>query len=277
MLQVDRLSIHFADREEVQEVVRGISFSVQDGEIVGIVGESGSGKTMTALTIAGLFKEHAVLDAGTIRLDGTDLLKLTEREMRQVQGNRIGMIFQEPMTALNPTMKIGRQVEEALRLHTDLDSRALKAAVIRALEEVELDEAEKLLSKYPHELSGGMRQRVMIAAAMICRPSLLIADEPTTALDAATQESILKLLKKLNDKYGMSILFISHNLRVVKELCTRVFVMKDGEILEEGETEVVFQNPKTEYTKALIAAIPARVGENPYYEMLKQKAGRQYD
>lgn len=277
MLQVDRLSIHFADREEVQEVVRGISFSVQDGEIVGIVGESGSGKTMTALTIAGLFKEHAVLDAGTIRLDGTDLLKLTEREMRQVQGNRIGMIFQEPMTALNPTMKIGRQVEEALRLHTDLDSRARKAAVIRALEDVELDEAEKLLSKYPHELSGGMRQRVMIAAAMICRPSLLIADEPTTALDAATQESILKLLKKLNDKYGMSILFISHNLRVVKELCTRVLVMKDGEILEEGETEVVFQNPKTEYTKALIAAIPARVGENPYYEMLKQKAGRQYD
>lgn len=277
MLQVDRLSIHFADREEVQEVVHGISFSVQDGEIVGIVGESGSGKTMTALTIAGLFKEHAVLDAGTIRLDGTDLLKLTEREMRQVQGNRIGMIFQEPMTALNPTMKIGRQVEEALRLHTDLDSRARKAAVIRALEEVELDEAEKLLSKYPHELSGGMRQRVMTAAAMICRPSLLIADEPTTALDAATQESILKLLKKLNDKYGMSILFISHNLRVVKELCTRVLVMKDGEILEEGETEVVFQNPKTEYTKALIAAIPARVGENPYYEMLKQKAGRQYD
>lgn len=277
MLQVERLSIHFADREEVQEVVRGISFSVQDGEIVGIVGESGSGKTMTALTIAGLFKEHAVLDAGTIRLDGTDLLKLTEREMRQVQGNRIGMIFQEPMTALNPTMKIGRQVEEVLRLHTDLDSRARKAAVIRALEEVELDEAEKLLFKYPHELSGGMRQRVMIAAAMICRPSLLIADEPTTELDAATQESILKLLKKLNDKYGMSILFISHNLRVVKELCTRVFVMKDGEILEEGETEVVFQNPKTEYTKALIAAIPARVGENPYYEMLKQKAGRQYD
>lgn len=277
MLQVERLSIHFADREEVQEVVRGISFSVQDGEIVGIVGESGSGKTMTALTIAGLFKEHAVLDAGTIRLDGTDLLKLTEREMRQVQGNRIGMIFQEPMTALNPTMKIGRQVEEALRLHTDLDSRARKAAVIRALEEVELDEAEKLLSKYPHELSGGMRQRVMIAAAMICRPSLLIADEPTTALDAATQESILKLLKKLNDKYGMSILFISHNLRVVKELCTRVFVMKDGEILEEGETDEVFRNPKTEYTKALIAAIPARVGENPYYEMLKQKAGRQYD
>ena len=277
MLQVERLSIHFADREEVQEVVRGISFSVQDGEIVGIVGESGSGKTMTALTIAGLFKEHAVLDAGTIRLDGTDLLKLTEREMRQVQGNRIGMIFQEPMTALNPTMKIGRQVEEVLRLHTDLDSRARKAAVIRALEEVELDEAEKLLFKYPHELSGGMRQRVMIAAAMICRPSLLIADEPTTALDAATQESILKLLKKLNEKYGMSILFISHNLRVVKELCTRVFVMKDGEILEEGETEVVFQNPKTEYTKALIAAIPARVGENPYYEMLKQKAGRQYD
>lgn len=277
MLEVDRLSIHFADRGEEQEVVRGISFSVQDGEIVGIVGESGSGKTMTALTIAGLLKEHAILDAGMIRLDGTDLLKLTPQEMRQMQGNRIGMIFQEPMTALNPTMKIGRQVEEALRLHTDLDGRARKAAVIRALEEVELEEPEKLLSKYPHELSGGMRQRVMIAAAMICRPSLLIADEPTTALDAVTQESILKLLKKLNCKYGMSILFISHNLRVVKELCTRVLVMKDGEILEEGETDDVFRNPKTGYTKALIEAIPARVGDNPYYEMLRQKAGGRHD
>lgn len=277
MLEVDRLSIHFADRGEEQEVVRGISFSVQDGEIVGIVGESGSGKTMTALTIAGLLKEHAILNAGMIRLDGTDLLKLTPQEMRQMQGNRIGMIFQEPMSALNPTMKIGRQVEEALRLHTDLDGRARKAAVIRALEEVELEAPEKLLSKYPHELSGGMRQRVMIAAAMICRPSLLIADEPTTALDAVTQESILKLLKKLNCKYGMSILFISHNLRVVKELCTRVLVMKDGEILEEGETDDVFRNPKTEYTKALIEAIPAQVGDNPYYEMLRQKAGWRHD
>ena len=256
MLQVDRLSIHFADREEVQEVVRGISFSVQDGEIVGIVGESGSGKTMTALTIAGLFKEHAVLDAGTIRLDGTDLLKLTEREMRQVQGNRIGMIFQEPMTALNPTMKIGRQVEEALRLHTDLDSRARKAAVIRALEEVELDEAEKLLSKYPHELSGGMRQRVMIAAAMICRPSLLIADEPTTALDVTIQAQIMNLLKELQQETGMAMILITHDIGVVANMADRVLVMYAGQMIERAPSKELFHHPAHPYTQALLDTVP---------------------
>lgn len=256
MLQVDRLSIHFADREEVQEVVRGISFSVQDGEIVGIVGESGSGKTMTALTIAGLFKEHAVLDAGTIRLDGIDLLKLTEREMRQVQGNRIGMIFQEPMTALNPTMKIGRQVEEALRLHTDLDSRARKAAVIRALEEVELDEAEKLLSKYPHELSGGMRQRVMIAIALACNPELLIADEPTTALDVTIQAQILQLMKDIKKDRDMSIIIITHDLGIVYDFCDRVVVVYTGEVVESAPVKELFQEPLHPYTQGLIGALP---------------------
>ena len=243
MLEVEGLSIHFEDRGEEQDVVRNVSFSVGDGEIVGIVGESGSGKTMTALTIAGLLKEHAIRDAGKIRLDGMELLDKTSKEMRKIQGNQIGMVFQEPMTALNPTMKIGKQVEESLRLHTDLDRKTRKEKVIQVLEDVELEDPEALLHKYPHELSGGMRQRVMIAAAIICRPSLLIADEPTTALDAVTQESILKLLKKLNQKYQMSILFISHNLRVVNELCTRVLVMKDGSVIEEGETQSVFQNP----------------------------------
>ena len=277
MLEVEGLSIHFEDRGEEQDVVRNVSFSVGDGEIVGIVGESGSGKTMTALTIAGLLKEHAIRDAGKIRLDGMDLLDKTSKEMRKIQGNQIGMVFQEPMTALNPTMKIGKQVEESLRLHTDLDRKTRKEKVIQVLEDVELENPEALLHKYPHELSGGMRQRVMIAAAIICRPSLLIADEPTTALDAVTQESILKLLKKLNQKYQMSILFISHNLRVVNELCTRVLVMKDGSVIEEGETQSVFQNPKMEYTKKLIEAIPTRVEKNPYYELLKQKVEMRHE
>lgn len=277
MLEVEGLSIHFEDRGEEQDVIRNVSFSVGDGEIVGIVGESGSGKTMTALTIAGLLKEHAIRDAGKIRLDGMELLDKTSKEMRKIQGNQIGMVFQEPMTALNPTMKIGKQVEESLRLHTDLDRKTRKEKVIQVLEDVELENPEALLHKYPHELSGGMRQRVMIAAAIICRPSLLIADEPTTALDAVTQESILKLLKKLNQKYQMSILFISHNLRVVNELCTRVLVMKDGSVIEEGETQSVFQNPKMEYTKKLIEAIPTRVEKNPYYELLKQKVEMRHE
>lgn len=277
MLEVEGLSIHFEDRGEEQDVVRNVSFSVGDGEIVGIVGESGSGKTMTALTIAGLLKEHAIRDAGKIRLNGMELLDKTSKEMRKIQGNQIGMVFQEPMTALNPTMKIGKQVEESLRLHTDLDRKTRKEKVIQVLEDVELENPEALLHKYPHELSGGMRQRVMIAAAIICRPSLLIADEPTTALDAVTQESILKLLKKLNQKYQMSILFISHNLRVVNELCTRVLVMKDGSVIEEGETQSVFQNPKMEYTKKLIEAIPTRVEKNPYYELLKQKVEMRHE
>lgn len=259
MLKVENLTIRFEDREAGQEVVKGISFSVNEGEILGIVGESGSGKTMTALTVMGLLKKHAFLDSGNIYLENLDLLQLNEKQMREVQGNDISMIFQEPMTSLNPTMKIGRQVEEALKLHTNMSKKERQEKVLKALEDVELENPELLIKEYPYELSGGMRQRVMIAAAIVCRPKLLIADEPTTALDVNTQESILKLMKKLNQKYKMSILFISHNLRVVNEICSRVIVMKNGEIVEEGETEEIFKNPQHEYTKQLIEAIPTRV------------------
>lgn len=282
MLKVENLSIHFEDRSEREEVVKNVSFAVENGDILGIVGESGSGKTMTALTIAGLLKKHAVLDGGRVWLDDTDLLGLSEKEMRRVQGNEISMIFQEPMTALNPTMRIGKQVEEALLLHSRrsrrdrggrlrMERREQRELALKALEEVELEHPEQLYKKYPHELSGGMRQRVMIAAAIVCRPKLLIADEPTTALDVGTQESILQLLKKLNRKYGMSILFISHNLRVVNTLCRRVLVMKDGQVVEEGDCAEIFENPQSEYTRELIAAIPARTKENRYYELLRRR------
>lgn len=271
MLKVEQLSLHFADRGQKEEVVRDVSFEIGDGEILGIVGESGSGKTMTALTIAGLKKEDAILTNGRIWLDETDLLRLDGAQMRKVQGAEISMIFQEPMTALNPTMKIGRQIEETLLLHTNLSKAERKERVIQAMEEVELKNPRELYGKYPYELSGGMRQRVMIAAAIVSRPKLLIADEPTTALDVSTQESILQLLKKLNRKYGMSILFISHNLRVVGELCERVLVMKDGKVIEEGATEKIFADPKEEYTKELIAAIPVRKEGNRYYELLRRE------
>ena len=247
-----------AYRNLSSEVVKDISFVVNPDEIVGLVGESGSGKTITALTIAGLRKPDQIVKAGKIYLDGLELLALSEKEIRKVQGKDIGFIFQEPMTALNPTMKIGKQVEEALVLHTSLSKSQRREKVLKALEDVELKEPEKLIHKFPNELSGGMRQRVMIAAAMICRPKLLLADEPTTALDSKTQDEILKLIKKLAKNYRASILFISHNLRVVNELCSRVLVMKDGVIVEEGDTKEVFEKPEHEYTKELIAAIPAR-------------------
>ena len=258
MLEVKNLSIHFGDAlaKKAQEVVKDISFRINSDEIVGLVGESGSGKTITALTIAGLRKPDQIIEKGEIYLDELELLGLPEKEMRKIQGKEIGFIFQEPMTALNPTMKIGGQVEEALLLHTSLNKEQRREKVLKALKDVELKEPEKLIHKYPNELSGGMRQRVMIASAMICRPKLLLADEPTTALDYKTQDEILKLIKKLAKDYEASILFISHNLRVVKELCSRVLIMREGLIVEAGNTKEVFENPKHEYTKELIRAIP---------------------
>lgn len=271
MLCVNDLSIEFHDREAREKVVRHVSFSLEQGEILGIVGESGSGKTMTALTVAGLLKSHADISHGEILMDGRDLLKLDPKEWRAVKGKEISMIFQEPMTALNPTMKIGKQVEEALKLHTDLSKKERREKAYQALADVELSNPEEVYEKYPHELSGGMRQRVMIASAVILRPKLLIADEPTTALDVYTQEQILSLLRKLNRKYNMGILFISHNLRVVKELCSRVLVMKEGKIIETGTAEDVFQNPKEDYTKELVAAIPTRTKQNRYQELIMGK------
>ena len=277
MLRVEDLSIWFEDRGTLEKVVKGISFSMDSGEILGIVGESGSGKTMTALTIAGILKKNARIESGKIAFEGKELLSLTGKELRDIQGKEISMIFQEPMTALNPTLRIGRQVEETLLLHEKMSRKERKERAFQALRDVELKDIESVYKKYPHELSGGMRQRVMIAAAVIDRPKLLIADEPTTALDVHTQEGILTLLKKLNQKYKMGILFISHNLRVVKELCSRVLVMQEGEIVEEGTAEAIFADPKTAYTRELIEAIPSRTKGSMYYDLLKEKAGEMHE
>ena len=258
LLNIDKLSVVFHDRETAFEAVDDVSLQVDKGEIVGIVGESGSGKSMTAHALMGLIKRSDVQVSGKAEFDGVDLLRLSREELRGYQGEELSIIFLEPMTSLNPTMKIGKQVEESLRIHTDLSKEERKARALEAMELAELDDPESLYDKYPHQLSGGMRQRVMIASAIVLRPQLLIADEPTTALDVTIQAEILNTLKEINRKEGTSILFISHDLGVVRHLCQRVVVMQKGRIVEEGPVDRVFFHPQQEYTKRLIASRPTR-------------------
>ena len=258
MLEVRDLHVKFHNRD--REAVAGVSFTIRDGEILGLVGESGSGKSVTAMSIAGLLPRKKCSYAGDVLVDGEDMLHADRAFLRRVQGSKIGVVFQEPMSAMDPLMKVGRQVEEVLVIHTNLDAAERKKRAIEALTDVELPDPEAVYNKYPHELSGGMLQRSMIAAAIVARPSLLLLDEPTTALDVTIQAQILKLLLKLNEEYGMSMLFISHNLNVVRKLCTRVAVMQRGELVETGTTEEVFFHPQHPYTQRLIEAIPTRDG-----------------
>ena len=256
MLEIQDLHVRFHDADH--EAVRGISLTVADGEIMGLVGESGSGKTVTAMVVSGLLPRKKADVSGRVLLDGKDLLQLDSIAMRKRQGCAISVVFQEPMSAMNPVMRIGPQVEEALRVHTKLSSQERRQRALQALRDVDLADAEAIYDKYPHQMSGGMLQRAMIAAAIISRPKLLLADEPTTALDVTIQAQILELLQRLNREMGMSILFISHNLNVVRKLCTQVAVMEKGLIVEAGTTERVFYDPQADYTKRLIAAIPMR-------------------
>lgn len=256
MLEIQDLHVRFHDADH--EAVRGISLTVADGEIMGLVGESGSGKTVTAMVISGLLPRKKADVSGRVLLDGKDLLQLDSIAMRKRQGCAISVVFQEPMSAMNPVMRIGTQVEEALRVHTKLSHQERRQRALQALRDVDLADAEAIYDKYPHQMSGGMLQRAMIAAAIISRPKLLLADEPTTALDVTIQAQILELLQRLNREMGMSILFISHNLNVVRKLCTRVAVMEKGMIVETGATKQVFYDPQADYTKRLIAAIPMR-------------------
>ena len=256
MLEIKDLHVQFHTSDH--EAVRGIDLTVQDGEIMGLVGESGSGKTVTAMMVSGLLRPEQADFRGRILLDGEDLLHAGGQRIRAIQGKDICVVFQEPMSAMDPTMRIGKQVEECLRIHTDLSAQERRQRALQALRDVELPDPEGVYRKYPHELSGGMLQRVMIAAAIVARPRLLLADEPTTALDVTIQAQILTLLKRLNREMGMSILFISHNLHVVRKLCTRVAVMCKGQLLEEGPVDQVFFHPQAPYTQRLIAAIPTR-------------------
>jgi len=260
LLEVVDLNIKIHDRDKAETVVYDFDLSMGEGEIVGLVGESGSGKSMSALAIAGLLNRHNMEKSGSIMFEGTNLLTCSREELRKHQGKDIGIIFQEPMTSLNPVKKIGWQVEESLRIHTDLSAEECKKEAIKALADVELANPELVYEQYPHELSGGMRQRVMIASAMICNPKLLIADEPSTALDVSVQAQIIKLLKNLNKTYNTAILFISHDLSLIRRICSRVLVMKSGYVVEAGDTEKIFNSPEHEYTKKLIAAIPSCEG-----------------
>ncbi|MCI8740223.1 MAG: ABC transporter ATP-binding protein [Oscillibacter sp.] len=256
MLEIRDLHVKFHTRD--REAVAGLSLSIQDGEIVGLVGESGSGKSVTAMSVAGLLPRSRCDYSGEILLDGRELLHIPRSELRKIQGREIGVVFQEPMNAMDPLKKIGFQVEEVLSIHESLSKDERRRLALESLAAVELPDPEAIYGKYPHELSGGMLQRAMIAAAIVIRPKLLLLDEPTTALDVTIQAQILELLKKLNRESGISMLFISHNLNVVRKLCGRVAVMQRGLLVEEGATDTVFYHPQHPYTRRLIAAIPTR-------------------
>ncbi|MBO4235940.1 MAG: ABC transporter ATP-binding protein [Firmicutes bacterium] len=256
LLDVKDLKVKFLSTGK--EAIHGINLTMKPGERLGLVGESGSGKTVTAMAISGLIEKNKVELSGSIVFDGVDIWNCSRNELRSVQGREIGVVFQEPMTSLNPLMKIGYQVEETLRLHTKATPEKRRELAIMALDKVGIPEPEVAYDKYPHQLSGGQRQRAMIASAMVIKPKLLICDEPTTALDVRVQAQILKLLKEVSDEFEVGILLISHDLRVIRQLCDKVAVMYRGDIVEEGDTEEVFNNPKHEYTKRLIDAIPKR-------------------
>ncbi len=258
MLDIRDLRLTFHDHGTDNEVLHGINLHMDAGERLGLVGESGSGKSVTALAVAGLLRRSNSTVSGEILFEGRDLLRLPRDEMRKIQGREIGMIFQEPMTSLNPLMKVGRQIEEVLRIHTDKSQAEMKALALEVMEKVGLPDPPTTYEKYPHQLSGGQRQRAMIAAAFIIDPKLLLADEPTTALDVTVQAQIIELLKRINVNRGIGLLFISHDLHVVRKLCNRVAVMHNGCIVETGPTEEVFHHPQDDYTKRLIAAIPTR-------------------
>ncbi|MFC3124566.1 ABC transporter ATP-binding protein [Pseudoroseomonas globiformis] len=257
LLEVDNLQTHFRTPDGgVNRAVDGLSFSVEAGETVAIVGESGCGKSVTSMSILRLIPEPPGQLAGEIRFNGKNLLKATDREMRAIRGNEISMIFQEPMTSLNPVLSIGKQIGEALRLHQGLSKQEAEAKAVEMLTLVGIPAPAKRVKEYPHQLSGGMRQRVMIAIALACNPKLLIADEPTTALDVTIQAQILDLMRDLKHRVGAAIVLITHDLGVVAEVAERVIVMYAGRKVEEAPVAELFRAPKHPYTQGLLGAVP---------------------
>lgn len=259
-LEVRNLKVAFRIDGRDVTIVDDVSFDVRQGEVVGLVGESGCGKSVTAMSLVSLLPSTSAKRlSGQISLDGKNLSQMTEKELQSIRGSEVGFIFQEPMTSLNPVLTIGYQLKEALQLHRDINDKEAEKEVAQMLQRVGISNPELRTKQFPHELSGGLRQRVMIAMALICKPNLLIADEPTTALDVTIQAQILDLLSKLQNELAMSVLLITHDLGVVSENCDRVIVMYAGKIVESGKTEDVFSNPKHPYTHALLKSSPRGV------------------
>jgi oligopeptide/dipeptide ABC transporter ATP-binding protein len=261
LLEVNNLQTHFPTRAGLVRAVNGVSFYLHRGELLGLVGESGCGKSITALSIMRLIAPPGKIVGGEIIFDGKDLLTLSDKQIREIRGDEIAMIFQDPMTSLNPVFTVGEQIAEALRLHRKLSRKQAKAAAIEAMQEVAIPDPARRADDYPHQLSGGMRQRVMIAMALACNPKLLIADEPTTALDVTIQAQILELLDALRQTRELAILLITHDLGVVAEVADRVAVMYTGKIVEESPVEELFARPKHPYTEGLLRSVPKLTAE----------------
>lgn len=256
ILEIKNLSISFGKTKELHQVLHNVSFSLNKNEILSVVGESGSGKSISVLAILGLLDKSAHINSGTINFEGKNILEYNTKALQNLRGNKISMIFQEPMSSLNPSMKCGAQVQEILLRHQNLTGSQAKKITISLFEKVQLPRTRSIYNSYPHQISGGQKQRVMIAMAIACKPKILIADEPTTALDVTVQKEILSLLKSLQQETGMSIIFISHDLALVSQISDRVAVMYQGKIVEENQVAEIFRNPKAIYTKALLASKP---------------------
>jgi ABC-type dipeptide/oligopeptide/nickel transport system ATPase component len=274
LLDVRDLRVSFPMANGMTEAVRGVSFSVAPGEAIGIVGESGSGKSVSALAVMRLVAQPGQITGGKILFEGRDLAALDEKAMRTVRGRHISMVFQDPLSSLNPAFTIGQQLVDTVRAHRPAATReAAHDRAVEVLELVGITEAGRRLTSYPHEFSGGMRQRVMIALAIACEPKLLIADEPTTALDVTIQAQVVTLLWQLREKLGLSVLFISHNLDLVAEICDRVYVMHTGNVVEHGDVEDIFLRPQHSYTRMLQNCIPRIEGVEPWSAAALSSAG----
>src|SRR5438270_14008010 len=260
ILDINNLVVGLGKEAQAPRIIDGISLRVSAGETLCLVGESGSGKSVTALTVMGLLQKGALVPCGgSVRLVGEELLSASDRRLRQLRATTMAMIFQEPMTALNPVVPVGRQIDEVLRVHTDLDARARRRRILEMMEQVRLPEVERIFASYPHRLSGGQRQRIMIAMALVLEPKLLIADEPTTALDVTTQKQILTLIRDLQRDHGTAGLFITHDIGVVAEIADRVAVMRQGRLVETGALDTILRAPTMEYTRNFLSSVPSLV------------------
>src|ERR1700756_2169948 len=264
VLAIDNLVVRLGKNPHGLRIIDGISLDVRERETLCLVGASGSGKSVTALTVVGLLQKKALAPTGgSVKLVGEELLTASDRRLRQLRATRMAMIFQEPMTALNPVVPVGRQIDEVLRAHTDLDARTRRKRILDMMEQVRLPQIERIFASYPHRLSGGQRQRIMIAMALVLEPKLLIADEPTTALDVTTQKQILTLIRDLQRDHGTAVLFITHDMGVVAEIADRVAVMRQGRLVETGALQTILRAPTMEYTRNLLSAVPSLVPRAP--------------